>query len=129
MSKLTQIALNGTELPYISGDRYRCYEEELSRTKVMAAGNLTKEVLDPGLVWRADYSCDDMDETTFRTVRAILHSGTTFTAAVLPENGDEMITITALMTAYTPPTFAFAENGKPVWRGMAFSIREVAPHA
>lgn len=129
MSKPTQIALNGTELPYISGDCYQCYEEELSRTKVMAAGNLVKEVLDPGLVWHASYSCDTMDDQTFRSIRSILHSGTTFTAAVLPENGDEMITITALMTSYTPPTFAFAEDGKPVWRGMAFSIREVSPHA
>lgn len=129
MSKVTQLVLDTVKLPYVSGDRYSCSEQELSKTMTMAAGNLVKEVLDPGKVWQIEYSADHMDEATYRAAREVLLRGTSFPIAALPDNGDELIAVTVLVTSFTRPTFAFAENGQAVWRGLAFTLREVEPHA
>ena len=129
MSRPTQLVLNTVKMPYVSGDRYSCSEQELSKTMTMAAGNLVKEVLDPGKVWSVEYSADYMDDETYRAARSVLLSGKSFSIAALPDNGDEMIAITVLVTSFTRPTFAFAENGKAVWHGLAFTLREVEPHA
>ena len=49
--------------------------------------------------------------------------------AFLPENGDELIPSTFLVESLTPPVLAFFDGTDPVWKGLAFSLREVKPHA
>ena len=129
MSDIVQVILEGVALPETIGDKYICYEEELSTSLVMAAGNMVKEIKDPGHVWVATYSFDWLDNETYQKAKAVLRSGDAFNAAVLPDNSDTMVSSRFFCTSYTPPTFAFSEGGKPVWHNLGFTLREVEPHA
>lgn len=128
--RVTQIILgNGIVLPQISRDRYACWEEELSITKVMAAGNMVKELKNPGKVWRARYQYDYLGNDLTREVLALLRKGDSFSASVLPDNGDKLITSRFFCVSLTAPTFAFSRNGVGLWHNLAFELREVEPHA
>lgn len=128
--KVTQIILDDAlELPQISHDKYACWEEELSVTKVMAAGNMVKELKNPGKVWRARYQYDSLGSDLTRRVLALLRQGDSFYASVLPDNSDQMITTKFFCVSLTPPTFSFSKNGVGVWHNLAFELREVEPHA
>lgn len=129
MSDIVQVILEGVALPETIGDQYNCYEAELSTSLVMAAGNMVKEIKDPGHVWVATYSFDWLDDETYQKAKAVLRSGDAFNAAVLPDNSDTMVSSRFFCTSYTPPTFAFSEGGKPVWHNLGFTLREVEPHA
>ena len=124
---MTQIILNGVYLPQMSHDRYACWEEELAETVPMVSGRVVKEVR--GRVYKARWGCDVLDDETYKAALAVLRSGKSFAATVLPDNGEEMISSTFLVESITPATFAFAASGKAIWHGLAFQIREVEPHA
>lgn len=126
---MTQIILDKEELPQTSRDKYACWEEELSVSLVMAAGNMVKEIKDPGKVWRVKYSYDYMGNELGRKVLAILRQGTPFTATVLPDNSDEPVVSQFFCVSLTPPSFAFSRSGVPYWHNLAFELREVEPHA
>lgn len=128
--KKPQIILDdGIELPYVSRDRYACWEEELSISKVMAAGNMVKELKNPGKVWRARYQFDYMGNDLLRQVMNVLRRGDSFYAAVLPDDRDDYITTQFFCVSLTAPTFAFSKNGVGLWHNLAFELREVEPHA
>lgn len=127
--KLTQIILDGVELPQVSRDRYTCWEEELSVSKVMAAGNMVKEIKHPGKVWRVQYQFDTMGNELMRQVMAVLRRGDSFPAAVLPDNADTPVTAEFFCVSLTAPTFSFEKNGVGLWHNLAFELREVEPHA
>lgn len=124
---MTQIILDGVYLPQMSHDRYACWEEELAETVTMVSGRVVKEIR--GTVWKARWACDVLDDETYKAALAVLRSGASFPAAVLPDNGGELVSSTFLVESITPATFAFAASGKAIWRGLAFQIREVEPHA
>lgn len=126
---MTQIILDKEELPQTSLDKYACWEEELSVSLVMAAGNMVKEIKDPGKVWHVKYSYDYMGNELCRKVLAILRQGTPFTATVLPDNSDEPVMSQFFCVSLTPPSFAFSRSGVPYWHNLAFELREVEPHA
>lgn len=126
---MTQIILDKEELPQTSLDKYACWEEELSVSLVMAAGNMVKEIKDPGKVWHVKYSYDYMGNELCRRVLAILRHGTPFTATVLPDNSDEPVISQFFCVSLTPPSFAFSRSGVPYWHNLAFELREVEPHA
>lgn len=128
-----QIILNNQiYLPRRSNDNYACWEEELSETMVMISGRMVKELRNQGKrykVWKTKCTYDALDEATYRAALTILRSGKAFSASVLPDNADEMVSSTFLVESLTPATFAFEKNGKAVWHGLAFQLREVNPHA
>jgi len=130
---MQQIILQGgIALPRRSNDCYACYEEELSQTIVMASGRMVKELRNRGgrfKIWKVRCSYDLLEDEVYRAALALLRSGTAFHAAVLPDNGAEMVSATFLTEELTPATFAFEEGGNAVWRGLAFTLREVSPHA
>ena len=70
-----------------------------------------------------------LDDDICRKVLAVLRSGKAFPAVVLPDSGDSMVQGEFILESITPPSFAFEAGGRPVWHGLAFQIREVAPHA
>ena len=119
MSRITQINLDGVRFPRVSGERYACWEEDLS-------GRMVEEVR--GKVWRVRYSCDVLDEATHQLAMAALRSRGPLPATVLPDTGGDPITSTFFVDSLTPAAFAFEENGKAVWRGLGFTLREVRPH-
>lgn len=124
-----QIILDGEELPYTSQDRYTCYEEDLSTLLTMAAKNMVKEVPAKSKVWRVEYSYDYMGNEKCRRVLEILRRDSSIVASVLPNNSDERITTKFFVTDITQPTFAFSRDGVGLWHNLAFSLREVEPHA
>ncbi len=124
---LQQIILDNVPLPRQSGDRYACWEDLLGERVEMISGRVVLEVR--GKIYRARYSADVLDDDTCRRVLAVLRSGKSFPAVVLSDSSDRMVQGEFLVETLTPPSFAFEANGKPVWHGLAFQIREVAPHA
>ena len=123
---MTQLVIGGVTLPETSRDKYSCYEELLTKSIEMASGRIVQEVR--GKVWIATYSYDYMGNDKLRKVLAVLRSGQSFQAQILPDNSDSMITINAICTDLTPPTYAFSRDGVGLWHNLAFSIREVSPH-
>lgn len=123
---ITQIILNGTYLPQRSNDQYACWEDLLGEQLTMISGRVVFECR--GKVWRAKCSYDLLQDDVYRAALAVLRSGEPFQAAVLPDNGDEMVSSIFMVESLTPATFAFSDGGKAVWRGLAFQIREVDPH-
>ena len=58
------------------------------------------------------------------------HRRAAFQAAVLPDNGDDMVVSQFFCVSLTPATFAFRDDdGAVVWHNLAFELREVEPHA
>ena len=129
MKRAQIILTNGIELPHVSRDRYACWEEELSVTKIMAAGNMVKELKSPGKVWRVRYQFDYMGNDLMREVMAVLRRGDSFQAAVLPDNAEDYVPAQFFCVSLTAPTFAFSKNGVGLWHNLAFELREVEPHA
>ena len=123
---IQQMILGGVYLPQTSNDRYACWEDLLGEQITMISGRVVFEVR--GKVWRARYSYGVLDDETCRAALAVLRSGKPFQAAVLPDNGGAMVASTFMTESLTPPSFAFRDGDKAVWHGLAFQIREVAPH-
>ena len=123
---MTQLILDELYMPQVSGDRYACWEDLLGETVTMISGRMVSEVR--GKVWRARVQYDWLPTSVYTKALNVLRSGDPFRAAVLPSNGQELISSTFLVESLTPATFAFADNGEAVWRGLAFQIREVEPH-
>ena len=123
---MTQLVIGGVTLPETSRDKYSCYEELLTKSVEMISGRMVQEVR--GKVWVSTYSYDYMGNEKLRQVLAALRSGQPFQAQILPDNSDSMITINAICTDLTPPTYAFSRDGVGLWHNLAFSIREVSPH-
>ena len=127
---LRQIILAETELPPVDFDVYACWEEELSVALVMAAGNMVKEITAHGYVWRVRCSYDLLDDENYKADLSTLRGGDACQAAVLPDNGDDMVVSQFFCVSLTPATFAFRDDdGAVVWHNLAFELREVEPHA
>lgn len=108
-------------------DGYHAYEDILREQIPMISGRLVEEVR--GKVWRIDYTSERMSDSETRRLLAALRAKGSKTVAFLPDNGDELLTSSFLVESLTPPTLAFFDGTEPVWTGLAFSLREVKPHA
>ena len=108
-------------------DGYHAYEDTLREQVSMISGRMTEEVR--GKVWRIDYTSDRMSDSETRRLLAALRAKGSKAVAFLPDNGDELIPSTFLVESLTPPVLAFFDGTEPVWKGLAFSLREVKPHA
>lgn len=106
---------------------YHAYEDTLREQITMISGRMVEEVR--GKVWRIDYTSDRMSDSETKRLLAALRSKGGKTVAFLPDNGDELIPSTFLVESLTPPVLAFFDGTEPVWKGLAFSLREVKPHA
>ena len=125
---MTQIILNNSiYLPQTSMDKYRCYPSQLGTQVDMISGRRVLEVR--GWVWVVEYSFDYMGNDLMRQVNAVLRSGSSFVATVLPDNGDAMMSSTFLTETFPQPYYAFDKNGVPLWHNISFTLREVSPHA
>jgi len=124
---MTQLILDDVYLPQTSWDRYRCYPAELAENLPMISGRMVREVR--GVVQMISYSYDYLGNDLWRQLAAILRSGRSFPVTYLPDDGDEMRTGTFLVENITNPTFAFSRGGVGLWHNIAFTLREVKPHA
>ena len=125
---MTQLILNNSiYLPKTGRDKYRCYPSQLGTQVDMISGRRVLEVR--GWVWIVEYTYDYMGNDLMRQVNAILRSGRSFPAAVLPDGGDTLVPSVFLTESFPQPYFAFARGGKPYWHNVSFTLREVSPHA
>ena len=60
---------------------------------------------------------------------AELRSGRALPCSVLPDGGTALVTSTFLVESLTPPTVAFSRGDEIYWHNIAFTLREVRPHA
>lgn len=124
---MTQIILDGFPLPEASYSKYACWEEFLSVQVEMISGRMVTEIR--GKVWKATWSYDYLDNETTSRILSVLRSVKPFVAAVLPDNGERMISSTFIVENLTSPTFLYSDGGQALWHGLAFTLREVNPHA
>ena len=124
---VTQLIINGIELPEASGDRYQCYPFELSESIQMISGRIVKEVI--GIIQKISYTYDYLPSADLRPILSALRSGNSLTVTYLPDNADEYQTSTFLVESITNPTFAFSKEGVGLWHNFSFTLREVSPHA
>lgn len=126
---MTQLIIDNIVLPQTSNDRYQCYPVELSETVEMISGRIVKEVRGWSRV--IEYSYDCLDPATWRTLAAALRAGTALAVDYLPDTaaGTALQSGTFIVTNLQNPTFAFSDGGLPVWRNIAFSLREVTSNA
>ena len=123
---MTQLIIDGIYLPETSRDKYRCYPAQLGEQVDMISGRRVLEVR--GQVQMIEYEYDYMGNELMRQVNAVLRSGQAFTAAYLPDDGDELVVSTFLTQDFPMPTFAFSRGGVPYWHNVSFVLREVKPH-
>ena len=126
---ITQLILDGLPMPEVSYDKYVAWEEELNVDLVMADRSMVRQVPDKNKVYRANYTYDVLDTETRNKALATLQGGKPFRASVLLPQSGELVTSDFYCVSLTPPSFAFNDNGEAVWHNMAFSLREVTPHA
>lgn len=93
----------------------------------MISGRIVEEVR--GVVQKISYSYDYMGDAKCREVLGALRSRGPKTVAYLPDDGDELVTSTFIVESITNPTLAFFRDGTPKWHNLAFTLREVKPHA
>lgn len=126
MAQPTQLIIAGIYLPYTSGDKYKCYPEELGIETEMISGDVMTEVR--GHVQIVEYAYDYMGDKLWRSLAAVLRSGGRFPASCLPDDSDEMMTSTFICRKLTNPSYAFARNGQALWHNISFTLREASPH-
>jgi hypothetical protein len=122
---MTQLIINGTILPLVNHDKYKCYPQDLAEQIEMISGRVVQEVR--GTVQIIEWSYDKMPDETYRSLLGGLRGGE-MTVTYLPDDSDTMQTSKFICTEYPAPTFAFARNGKALWHNVSFKLREARPH-
>ncbi|WP_160662588.1 hypothetical protein [Colidextribacter sp. OB.20] len=116
----------GLPMPNVSFDQYSCWEDMLSVQVDMISGRRVVE--ERGLIWRVSVSYDYLTDSVLRAALAILRSGAPFIASVLPDSRDTPVTSRFLVESLTQPKLLAFDSSKPIWHGLAFSLREEEPH-
>lgn len=125
---MNQLIIAGLYLPEATQGRYSCPEVPLTVQLTMISGRITQEVRG-GKVYKPTWQYDYLSDSFYRPLKAVLASGNSFEAAVLPDNKDTLVVGNYIVESFTQPVFAFSRNGKPYWHNIAFTLREVKPHA
>lgn len=124
---MTQLIIEGIYLPETSRNRYACYPALLSDAITMISGRMVREVR--GKVQMIHYEYDYMGNDLCRQLLSVLRSGKPLSVAYLPDEDSELRSGKFFVESITNPTFAFSKNGTAYWHNIAFTLREVAPHA
>ena len=127
MSKPIQLIIDGVVFPTTTHDRYRSYPDKLKQQVDMISGRRTEEVR--GDVQIINYSYDYMGDDKLREALGVLRKRGVKTVSYLPDDGNDLVTSTFLVESITVPTLVFYVNGVPKWHNLAFTLREVKPHA
>ena len=121
------LIINGLYCPEPDFDGYRAWEDTLREQVTMISGRIVEEVR--GKVWRVEYTSGRMSDALTRQLLTALRAKGSKPVTFLPDDSDDMKASTFLVESLTPPTLAFFDGTEPVWTGLAFTLREVKPHA
>lgn len=125
---MTQLIINGIELPYTRRDRYMCYSEEVGEEEEMLAGNLVREVV--GERWVIQYAYDYFkEEGLLRRLLQALRSGRELDVTFLTDESDVLQTGKFICSERPMPQFAWARNGASRWHNVNFTLKAVDVHA
>ena len=125
---MNQLIINNSiYLPQTNRDKYKCYPALLITSVDMISGRRVMEIR--GSVQMIEYSYDYMGNDLMRQLNSVLRSGQSFPVSYLPDDSDSMAVSTFLTETFPQPTFAFSRAGVPYWHNIAFTLREVRPHA
>lgn len=124
---MTQLIFNGIYLPKATRDRYWAHEEILGEDIEMISGRLVTEIR--GVVYKVHYEFDKLPDEVWRAIRPALKRKEAVTCSFLTDDSDELITAAMKCTEMQDPTFAFEFGGRAMWHNIAFTLREVRPHA
>ena len=112
-------------LPNTGFDKYKCYEEKLSVQVDMISGRRVAE--QRGKVWKASYEGDYISAGQMRQALELLHSAGPIPCTVLTPSG-ETVTANFFPENIVRPTLMGFDATEPIWRGLAFTLREARPH-
>lgn len=127
---MTQLIINGIYMPEVKGNKYKAEEVPLNVTVEMISGRTVLEKR--GKVWKITCAYNyiyDPTGTNLPNLLMTLRDGTPFSVVFLPDNGTELLSSTFIATSVTSPSMSFSANGLAYWTGLAFTLREVKPHA
>lgn len=125
---MTQLILNNSiNLPEVKAGSYSATEVPLTVQVTMASGRVVEELR--GHVWQVSYKWSgQVDNAAMLDILAVLRGRGGFPAAFLPEGETELVRSTFLCTQQPSPAYDWDRSGTPVWSGLSFTLREVAPH-
>lgn len=127
MSKPNQLIIDNVLFPTTTRDRYSAHPVDVREQIEMISTRMVEEVR--GTVWEISYAYDYMGDEKCRECLGVLRRRGAKTVLFLPDNGLELLQSDFLVTSLTPPTLAFYTGGVPKWHNLAFTLREVRPHA
>ena len=121
------LIIEDIRVPEPDFDGYHAYEDILREQVPMISGRLVEEVR--GKVWRIDYASGRIRDSVVKQLLTVLRSKGSKAVTFLPDDSDNMVPSVFLLESLTPPVLAFFDGKEPVWTGLAFTLREVKPHA
>lgn len=120
---MTQLIINGTEYPEATGDRYKCYPEDLGEDLRMISSRLVTEVR--ATITVIEYTFDSFEDSLMKTCLKDLRGRADLIVQYLSPEGSTMKTGVFRCTKKPAPAFAFSENGVPRWHNIQFKLEEV----
>ena len=133
---MTQLILDGIEMPESQKGGYKAWPEPLSVDVQMVSGRTVREV--KGSVWKASYQygyfTDEMKEKVISACERGRRSG--IYCGLLTPNSNTLYYSTFLVMGFTYPKFMWsrlvdgAEGSTPVpvWADFSVELQEVRPH-
>lgn len=124
---MTQLIINGVYLPVIDAGRYKAYLSQLGQSVDMISGRRIIEIR--GNVWTIEANYRYLFDSVYLPVLEQLRKGVSFPVSFLPDDSTEMKTSMFLVEQLTPASYEVTIDGKAIWSGLSFKLREVKPSA
>lgn len=105
---MTQLSINGIDLPETKNGKYKCYEQELGESIRMISGRLVTEVRSS--VHVIEYSYDYMGNDLMRRLLTALRSRSDLSVQFLDPLSDSMQSALFRCTKQPTPQFAFSRD-------------------
>lgn len=126
---MTQLILDGIELPESIRGGYSVVKEPLSRNVEMVSGRMVRELR--GNVWRITYQHGYFDDETKNLILAACERGKNNPIScgfLTQESAGELTYSDFFVVSVTRPRFMWSSNGRPLWGDFGVELREVRPH-
>lgn len=125
---MTQVTINGMEMPETMPEQYQCYDEELGEFLVMISGRTVFEVR--GTVKVITYYYEYFDDELRKWCLANLKKGSELIVGYLDPAKDpsELQSGRFLCTEPPKPVYYFSVDENAYWTKFSFTLREVEPH-
>ena len=120
---MAQLAINGTQYPLTSRDKYQANKVELGTSKRTIGGRLVSEIR--GHFWSINYAYDYMGNALMRQLLTDIRSKQPLTVQFLPDEGDDPITGTFKCTKQPAPSVAFDRGGVMLWHNISFTLESI----